>query len=314
MLLNTPICATLYGNTGYGDCFLEPKKIVGAIQTGSTFSLSAADVLTGATLLAKLNTARHAAIGARIFPYKNFISVDDQTEDENIQTTDYGGKYITREGDYDWKFRFLKGGVQALNEFQKNNGAGKYFYFFDDANVLYGYRSAGLLKPFPVDQFKALKWKLPSGSDEAGYYLRFIMNQQYMNNGNLGFVKSEFNLNDIEGLQTVVLSQKALTSNVVSVYAKTLISGLDLNAVYGATLAAGGAWVLTNLQTGAVIPIVTVTNGAGFYDVTIPTANWTAALTGDKFSLSLAAPSVLSVTPYFVSGFESQDALIITKP
>jgi hypothetical protein len=123
--LNKPLCATEYGNTGYGECFLEPSKIVGAIQVPKEFEITEDDY---ATLQDFLNTKVSAGVGARIFPYHNFISVTDNTEDVTINTTDYGAKIFIRDGFYDFTFRYLKGGVQLHQEIGRTKVQANTFY------------------------------------------------------------------------------------------------------------------------------------------------------------------------------------------
>lgn len=311
MKLNKPVCATSFGNTGFGECTLDPAEFEGAIQVGKDFSIATGDL---ATLFTKFDTARHAAIGARLFPYKNFISVTDNTEEPSITTTDYGAKYKTRDGDYDITFRYIKGGVQAHQEFQKNEGDGKYFYFFDKKGVLYGYKSGGALKPIPVDQFLVLPWRFATGADKASYLLRFIISQVYLNKGNLGFLSiTDFNIRDIEGLQNVDLILAGQAGNVLTVQARSSISDVDMHATYGTVMAAAGGWKCINKATGATVTITTVASTTGGWTVTLDSTTYTGLTAGAQLELSWVAPSVLSQSPYNVKGFETVEPLIITK-
>jgi hypothetical protein len=313
--LNKPLCATQYGNTGYGDCFLEPSKFVGAFQVPKDFEISEDDL---DDLQAFLNGKVSAGIGARIFPYHNFIAVTDNTEDITINTTDYGSKIFIRDGFYDFTFRYLKGGVQLHQEIGKNEGSSKYFLFYDDNGILYGYKSGGALKGIPVDLFKVLPWRVPTGGEAAQYLMRFIINPIYMNKGNLGFVKIDdtFNLFDIAGLQTIELTlEDTIGNNTFHISAATEISGVDIYDAYSTVLGVVGAWVLKNKTTGATIALTSVTANAGnkqFYIVANQAA-MNALNPGDIVLLSLVAPTVLSATPYNVDGYESK-ALPIAVP
>jgi hypothetical protein len=203
--INKPLCATEYGNTGYGDCFLEPSKWVGAIQVPSNFEISEADL---ADLQAFLNTKVSAGIGVRIFPYHNFISVTDNTEDITINTTDYGDKIFIRDGFYDFTFRYLKGGVQLHQEIGQNEGSSsKSFLFYDGNNVsCTGTSRAAVIKGHPCG---ACSRYSHGDHQQAARRLSTccassLIHAIYMNKGNLGFVKADdFNLFDIAGLETI---------------------------------------------------------------------------------------------------------------
>lgn len=311
--INKPLCATSYGNTGFGDCFLEPSKIVGAFQVPSNFEITESDL---ADLQEFLNIKLHAAIGSRIFPYHNFISVTPNTEDVSITTTDYGAKYITRDGFYDWSFRYLKGGVQLHQEIAKNAGSNKYFLFYDDNGVLYGYTTGGKLKGIPVDIFYVKPWDLPTGADQANYLLRFIVNPIYLNKGNLGFLKIggnddfNFNLFDILGLQDVILTIIDQTGNVATVQARTKISDVNLYDAYKTNLLQTTAWRAFK-SDGTLSSVTTVADNASDegFDVTVNALNYQQEFDGAEMKIQLAIPSVLKAPPISMEGYEDQDGV-----
>lgn len=309
--LNNPLCATSYGNTGFGDCFLEPSKIVGAFQVPADFSIDEDDT---ATLQAFLETKVHAAIGTRIFPYHNFISVTDNTEDVTINTTDYGAKIFIRDGFYDFTFRYLKGGVSAHQEFGKNEGSNKYFLLYDDNGVLYGYKSDGLLKGIPVDLFKVLPWRPATGADAAQYLMRFIINPVYMNKGNLGYLKVKdalgFNLFDIVGLQEVELTIIDQAANVATVKITSKISGVDLYPAYKTNLLQVTAWRAFKSDGSASSVTAVADNPTDeAIDVTVHFTNYQQELDGAKMKIQLAIASVLRAAPISIEGFDDQDGV-----
>lgn len=309
--LNNPLCATSYGNTGFGDCFLEPAKILGAFQVPADFAISEADT---ATLQDFLETKIHAAIGTRIFPYHNFISVTDNTEDVTINTTDYGAKIFIRDGFYDLTFRYLKGGVSAHQEFGKNEGSNKYFLFYDENGVLYGYKSDGLLKGIPVDLFKVLPWRLPTGAEAAQYLMRFIINPIYMNKGNLGYLKVKdalgFNLFDVVGLQEVELTIIDQTLNVATIKVTSKISGVDMYSAYKTNLLQITAWKGFK-SDGSASTIASVTDNVAdeAFDVAINFTHYQQEADGAEMKIQLAAASVLKAAPILIEGFDDQDGV-----
>lgn len=311
-LLNQPLCATNYGNTGFGDCFLEPSQIVGGFQVPSNFSLSQSDL---GTLQAVLQAKISAAIGTRIFPYANWISVTDNTEDVNITTTDYGAKYINRDGFYDFTFRYLIGGVQLHNDIQKNAGSGKYFLFYDSKGNLYGKRSGTTMRGIKVDIFYADPWRLPTGADAASYRLRFIINPSELNFGNLAFYsQQDFSYGDISGIQELELWLFSLASNVAKVGVRTKISKVDLHPIYGNSLSNTGFWSAAKRTDGSVIPLTSIAeDGANHvYIFTFNSGIVSGMAPTDAIVLKGANASVLlasGITPY-----EAHEGLAIELP
>lgn len=305
--LNKPLCATNYGNTGVGSCFLEPDKFIGSIQVTSDFKIAQGDV---ADLLAFLNTKIHAAIGTRIFPGPKLINLTDNTEDSTINTTDYGTKIFVKDGFYDWTFRYQKGGVQLHQELSKNAGANKYFLFFDKNNILYGYQSGGFLKGIPVEQYLLPPWRLNTGSEAALYNQRFIIDPIYLNNGNLGFLQVDFNLIDIVGLQDVELTVIDVNANVATVKVRSKISDVDLYGTYRTNLLQTTAWRLFK-SSGAASSVTGVADNAAdeAFDVTGNYNDWAAEFDGAEMLIKLSIPSVLKATPILMEGFEDKDGV-----
>lgn len=305
--LNKPLCATNYGNTGVGSCFLEPDKFIGSIQVTSDFKIAQSDV---ADLLAFLNTKIHAAIGTRIFPGPKLINLTDNTEDSTINTTDYGTKIFVKDGFYDWTFRYQKGGVQLHQELSKNQGANKYFLFFDKNNVLYGYTSGGFLKGIPVEQYLLPPWRLNTGSEAALYNQRFIIDPIYLNQGNLGFLQVDFNLIDVVGLQDLVLTVIDVNANVATVKVRSKISDVDMYGTYKTNLLETTAWRLFK-SSGALSSIAAVADNAAdeAFDVTANYNDWAAEFDGAEMLIKLAIPSVLKATPILLEGFEDKDGV-----
>lgn len=306
--LNKPLCATEYGNTGLGDCYIELDKTIGAIQVPANFQIAQSDV---ADLLAFFETKVHAAIGTRIFPYPKLINITDNTEDITINTTDYGDKIFVKDGFYDWTFRYLKGGVQLHQELAKNQGSGKYFLFFDKNNVLIGYKSGAYLKGIPTDQFRVLPWRPNTGAESALFNLRFIIDPIYLNQGNLGFLKVEdFNLLDVVGLQDVELTILDQTNNVATVQVRSKISDVNLYDAYKTNLLQTTAWRLFK-SDGTLSSITGVADNAAdeAFDVTGNYNDWAAEFDGAEMTIKLAIPSVLKAAPISMEGFEDKDGV-----
>jgi hypothetical protein len=311
--LNQPVCAVEYGNTGYGECFLDPKKIVGAFQVTADFVIGPAQL---ADLQGYLEEKVLADIGLRIFPYHKFVGITDNTEDIQIETTDYGNKIPTRDGDYDLTFRFTEGGVTTYQEMQKNRGAGKYFIFYDQDNNLFGYKTKEGLRGIPT-LFITQPWRFATGSTSAQYLLRFIFAPVYINYGNLAYLKAtDFNFFDIRGLQDVTLELVNLASNVATVIARTTVSAANMYLAYSTNLQETGAWSAKDEEGNdvAITGVTAVANAQGDqggFAVTFSTVPFNAA---DKVYLRWAVPRIMSATPILVSGFDVSVPLEIEAP
>lgn len=311
--LNQPVCAVEYGNTGYGECFLDPKKIVGAFQVTADFVIGPAQL---ADLQGFLEEKVLADIGMRIFAYHKFVGITDNTEDIQIETTDYGNKIPTRDGDYDLTFRFTEGGVTTYQEMQKNRGAGKYFIFYDQDNNLFGYKTKEGLRGIPT-LFITQPWRFATGSTSAQYLLRFIFAPVYINYGNLAYLKAtDFNFFDIRGLQDVTLELVNLVANVATVIARTTVSAANMYLAYSTNLQQSAAWTVKD-EEGNDVPVTGVAAVAnaqgdqGGFAVTMAPTQFNAA---DKVYMRWAVPRILSATPILVNGFDVSQPLEIEAP
>jgi hypothetical protein len=306
--MNQPVCATSYGNTGFGDCYFEPDKIAGAIQVPADFEIAESDL---ADLRGFLEDKTGAPIGTRIFPYGNFISNTDNTEDATINTTDYGNKVKIKDGFYDWLFRYQKGGVMYHNQVQRNGGTGKYFIYYDSKNAILGYRSEGKLKGVPAELFDAVPWKLANGSDTSVYAMHIITNPFYLNNGNLGYIQPDFNVADIHGLQELLIKFVSLAGSAAKVKITSLISGIDMYSAYSTALAQTGAWKAVD-QAGNSITISNVTLDSVNHAWNVfMTTGFAAA---DKVYLSTQDADVLAGLSIPIVGFEGHDPVTIEGP
>jgi hypothetical protein len=305
--LNKPLCATNYGNTGVGECFIDLDKLIGAIQVPPNFQIAQSDV---AGLLAFFETKIHAAIGTRVFPYPKLTNITDNTEDITINTTDYGDKIYVKDGFYDWTFRYLNGGVQLHQELSKNSGANKHFLFFDKNSVLIGYKSGVYLKGIPVDQFRVLPWRPNTGAESALFNMRFIIDPIYLNNGNLGFLKVDFNMLDLAGLQDVELTVLDTANNVATVQVRSKISDVNLYDAYKTNLLQTTAWRLYK-SDGTLSSVTGVADNAADegFDVTANYTDWAAEFDGAEMTIKLAIPSVLKAAPISMEGFEDKDGV-----
>lgn len=312
MTFNNPLCASNYGNTGYGDCYLQLDKVKMAIQVPLDFEIAISDLNDLRTFF---EDKIAAAIGTRVFIYKGFETVTDNTEEPTFNTTDYGYKYKVRDGYYDMTFRYFVGGPMLQNEIQKNGGPGKAFLFVDEQNVMFGYRSGAVLKGIPDVIFEPLPWRFNTGAEATQQLLRFIFNPIYLNYGNLGYVKqNNFQLRDLSGLQEVDLQLFSLASNVAKIIPLTKVGGVNLEETYATELAAAARWTAYKRSDSTTISITTVVDDPTNKALTFTFNSGTVSGMDATDAIMLVGKSASDWDAAGVEGFENSVPLAIELP
>jgi len=307
--LNEIICAVNIKNTGYGECVIDPGKIMGAIRVPRGKVFTQAELTA---LRATLDTARLAALKAnRIFPIHNFVGVTDNSEDVVFETLEYGSQKPVRDGNYRLTYRYTDGALCLSNALQTHNFGGlTSWLFYDDKDLLLGWRkldATGLaygLAGIPC-VFHALKWRQATGSTSPVYSVYFDFDPKYFNKY-LGFVQADFPLNEITGLQNINLSQSgASAAGVIKLIAKTGCDGANLYDLYNSQLDAAAAWTAINASTGNTITISSVAADANIKGFTITLDNADAdypSTSGGLVTINLVDPTALDALD--VSGYE----------
>lgn len=293
-------------NTGVGECSLEISKIVGFFLVGKGFVLTAANLATNAALQAALIAAAEAdSKSARIYPVHNLLDITDNTADPTEQTFGYGPSVIVQEGNYNFVFPYLTGGICLSNALRKFNGNSIRVIFYDSNGTLIGWKQGDTMVGIPLNQFYSNPWRPATGAAVMNLGVRFNFEPRYINE-ELGFFKTDgFSLESIEGLQNVKLSQSGVQAKpVYKIKANAGCSGLDLYDDFSAAIASAPAnFVASNAATGANIAVTSVAVDANIkgWTVTLDSADPDYPITG-SINLSLAAPSVLKAAG--VPGFE----------
>jgi hypothetical protein len=308
--LNKITCGTTEGgNTGLGDCPYLPKHIVGAIIGPQTFKLLASEIASG--MQAALKTATHAAKAARIYPIPNLKAMPaDNTEAPTKQTLGYGDQIPIREGKYQPTFQHVDGGICLHKNLRKFNGSKLGAFFIDADGVLLGYKNGNDLQMIPLTNFYAQPMKLSNGSEVAALLLDFQFKPEYLNEL-IGFVETrdEFNIDDIAGLQDVVLSvQTALNgTGEVDIKVVTSCGGVDMYDLYKANLSQITAWTPKNKITGNAITVsaIVANDATKSWTVNMDDTDPDYPLITAIINMQLAAPSVLKAAPISLEGFES---------
>lgn len=304
--INELNCDVNRKNVGYGSCVLTPDLIKGAILYLENRIFTPEELDDLQTTLQ--SDAWEDSPSERGFPIHGFLQMNDNTEDVQIQTFDYGTKAKTRDGDYDWQFQFLRGGVNLLSAFRSLEG-NIYALFYDANGVIYGTENNDRLSTIPV-QFFALPWRPPTGSAAAQFLIRFIFRPEYLNDS-LAFTK-KITLSQIEsvvGLKDVNIIVNSFddTTGVANITLMQRIGSINLYELYATELANVARYLATNQDTGAAITITTVTGQASnkSFNVTLDTGD-TDYPTDGVIELTLAAPSVLEAAG--VAGYAGEKA------
>lgn len=289
-LIDDPGCAaSIGGNTGNPGCTMMPKNFVGAFLVRKDQAFDAADL---ADILTELQTRSLAAASVRLYPVGRFEEVKDNSEDITYQTYGYGGKYLVKEGRYDWTFSIVNGGLCHHKQFRKFHGSKDFAVILYDAdNTLYFNKKAdGDYYGFSLENFNAIPWKVNDGSKGAAFDVHFALADPRELNDNVAYVKVDQSpFSSVPGILDVTLSiQTAFGTGTMKVTAKKSCSKEDLYDEFQTEIAAAGAWVLKD-DAGNTKTITSVTA-----DATVGGWIIAATLGADNYTLSLATPAALA--------------------
>lgn len=269
LYLDTPLCASNYANTGVDSCYLVPGMIVGAIAIPATKTFTAADVVDFKTTLQALTLDDDPA--QRIFPLFRFEGIEDGSEDSTIESLGYGGKQYVKQGTYDFKFRYVKGGA-CLNKLLSGADLNAYKWLLVDSNnVIFGTAtSTGLLAGLSTNFVQALPMKFNDGSTAAQFKVHFNFSKPSELNRDMMFVQCDFNVDEeVKGLIDVEIREVDAIDNELTVKLLTNCGKIDLYDSYSTELSGTGKnlWVLT--KSGSPVSITSVTANASTKDFTV---------------------------------------------
>lgn len=316
--LNKILCVDTVKNTGKCDCYFDPKLIKGKILVPKSRVLTQAEINA---IQATLEALVQAEKTDRFFPVQNFEALTDNSEDPTFQTFGFGGSAPVREGNYNWIFQFIEGGVQLNNALRSFNGkSSKYaeVYIDYDNNSLIGTKKldangewglAGV--PQNGGYPYTYPWKANDGTNVTQYRTQSNFRPEYVNE-NLAFVaipKDVYLLSELAGLETVNIAVEEIADDTLTISGAT-DCGADffdeyLDELDGETT----AFVLKD-PDGAEMTInsVAITAAAGDNPATVEIMASETILDGS--TIELAAPTVLAAAPINVEGYDSEAATI----
>lgn len=301
MSFNRIKCAENFANTGIGECDLVPKHIVGMFLVPASFEIKPDDDVKKVLQ----DAAEEDKIRDRIFPVHGFVEVEDNSEDPNEQTFGYGGLSISREGKYDWSFRFDKGGLCLLKRLRSYNKSNVRVLLYDADGVIFGRSQDGNLKGIPLDLFYAPPFTLSDGdSTSTSFQVRVVLDPKYLNDS-MAFVDTSdlgFLPNEIEGLQDVHFEDSGSTSATIKVKAVAGCGSENVLETFESELADDALWVVKDASDGSDLALTSVAISGGI-----------ATITGDSsfpsdVIVNLADVSTLSAAG--IVGYEGKQKLL----
>jgi len=297
-MLNKIICLAGGANTGFGDCTLDPKNVVAIFIVPIGATVLEADLTDfGAYLQTKIN---EADASQRWYPVNDFVAITDNSEDPTIESFGYGGKAVSREGEYDWTLRFVDGGLCLLKSLRKFNNTKKAIFFVDADGVLFGTTVGETMQSIPLTMYYASPWKVNDGSASTVYNIRLSFKAKPANDdvafvdlSAMGLVMSSFK--GLQNLSLVVLDPAGAPITNVRV-----LSGCDrknLFEEFSVLLADPALWKATDVD-GLVLTVSAVTANS-----TLQAFAVTVSSAAKSYFVELVDPEALDTAG--VSGYES---------
>lgn len=309
--INKIFCGSDVKNTGICECFFDPALIDGAIKVPLKKVFTETE-LSDANIQATLEAAGRAARADRIYPFGPFENITDNTEDPTRQTFGYGTVKTVREGKYNWLFQFINGGLNLSNALRSFNGlTGKYGWVFKDSkNTLIGTSKKDVngnwgLAPVTLADYYARPWRPSDGTNVTNYGVEVSFDPVYINE-KIAFKRvsiDSYLLSEFKGLEDIVLTLVAAAEGgtTIEVSAATDCGSTDVYDLYKDELAQAVAWLLKTAAGDEQTISGVVANDAS--------KTWTITrsegVNADGDTLELQPPSVLSVAPINVVGYES---------
>ena len=318
-ILNLPNCGGTTGtfNSGVNLCDIIKDIPYGLLLMDAGVEFSAGERADVATFIAAIKTKTRAARGARVYPLWDLVNFEDTTKEAtrgsvgNLSTSDI--KLVDAVPGF--KFGHYKGELfhQKLSKAEREKLR---LMIIDQNFAIYGTKKAsGAMTGYSLNEFSVDPSKFATPQGAAQYPFNVVLASLLEYKDNLAFVQCDSTLANISGLVDVNLSLFSQSTNVMKVKVLTDGDQQNLGDNYDTELAAVGAWVAKNKQTGATFTITSVVWDATnkVWTITLDSTMWTALASGDKVTIDLASASVLSVT-YLVDGYESTGLITITKP
>lgn len=306
-ILNTANCGQL-ANTGSATCNLIPRLVKYAVAVPKGFVIPAASITDAATFAAYFKGKFTAdARSGRFFLSPLLTNFDPKGGDLVSETRD-NYEFTVQQKPYNWGWTLNPSG-QNICDYKNwyafaNLTQSLYDYLLiDDNGQVWG--TAGTdttgaqgLGGFAMAESVVEGWTPQTAAALTKYMfrLKFLTNAQVIQN--FAMVAGNIFPDTTYGLIGTTLAHGATANTSTHIYVTGTMGcgGQTLGSVYGSTLAAAGAWVITDNGTPVTLSAVAYDAVNDQYNFTVGTLT-----TGHVIIVKLAAPSVVNATPYFAN-------------
>lgn len=249
--LNSFNCSQLFGNTGSGNCDFLLKEIKGAIIVPNDVILTREDVAALQTYLE--GKAKAALPSERFYFIHHLIGITDNSEEPVDETMGYGSLVRLRDGDYNWTFRFMRGGLCLLFSLQNFNGQPVSLLFYDSAFTIIGTKKGNGLGGVPVNSFYANKWTPADGSTAINLSFTVAIDSIYLNK-RMAYIQTDesVDLASIKGLNDVTIETVSAAAGTATVRVIPVCGGSPeaFFDAYSADLVDEALWVANEKGSG----------------------------------------------------------------
>lgn len=299
------------GNTGGIKCAVAPDKIQTIAIWGGNLTPAEYETLADikSTLVADSKLSKSDSNKLFLLPLR--VNMESKKEANTEQTFSNGVKVVAREGLPGYRLSYFTSTAQVKKLRQLNNkilpvivqDAKKNVWGTADADLNFIGRKAILF-------FDGLDHPADDQTSSVGYFdIMFL--DSIENYDEAYFIVTDFNFQTaLSALLDVQLFEKAASvDNVLKVSGK--VDTAQINAPYDiyedhklTLFSTGALWAIKNLQTNAAITVTSIApNAAGYGDLTVDNAAYTALNSGDKIEVSTVLPPALDAAG--VKGIET---------
>lgn len=317
-ILQIPNCGgvTSTFNSGIPLCDVIRDIPLGLIGLDAGVGFNAAERASVAAFVTALQTKSLAARGSRAYPFWKLTNFEDISKEKTKAALGNlsNGEVTVIDGIPAFAFQHRIGEIfhQKLIEAQNS---GLTWLIVDKKYVVYGTLSADLLTGFSLSDFYVGLAKFGNASSLSVYPFEMTIGDQteYKENGR--FVQADSTIVAVTGLRDVVLSVHTAISGSTMKVGLTALGGKNLTDLFATELAQAGAWSVKKVADGSSVTVSAVYDSTNkVMTLTFSGASWTGGVTGDDYTVDLAAASVLAGLASPISGYESTGALTIDHP